>query len=53
MMTGALGCWIAAAITMGGAWMLLFVSLGVVLMVAGLVLMRPRSTKARTWEMQS
>lgn len=52
MMTGALGCWIAAAITIGEARMLLFVLLGVVLMVGGLALMRPRSTKARTWEMQ-
>jgi hypothetical protein len=45
MMTGALGCWIAAAITLGEHRMFLFVALGTVLMVGGLALMRPRSPK--------
>ena len=44
MMTVALGCWIAAAITMGEAKMWLFASLGAVLMLAGLALMRPASS---------
>jgi hypothetical protein len=44
MMTVALGCWIAAAITLGEARMWLFASLGAVLMLAGLALMRPASS---------
>jgi hypothetical protein len=52
LMTSALGCWIAAAITMGDSLMLLFVALGVVLMVASLMMMRPRSSKAQALEMQ-
>lgn len=53
MMTGALACLIAAALTIGQARMFLFVSIGAVLMVSGLALMRPRSAKSHTWEMQS
>jgi hypothetical protein len=53
MLTGALGCWIAAIITAGGAWMFLFLALGAVLMLSGLALSRPRPARARAWEMQS
>jgi len=53
LMTSALGCWIAAGITMGDALMLLFVALGVVLMLSGLMMMRPRPSKHRAFEMQS
>ena len=51
MLTGALGCWIAAVITAGDTWMILFLVLGAVLMLSGLALSRPRPT--RTWDLQS
>ena len=47
MMTCALGCWIAVAINMGDAKMWLFVGLGALLTLAGLLLMRPAPSTGR------
>jgi hypothetical protein len=44
LMTVALGCWIAAAITVGEAKMWRFLAVGMVLTLAGLALMRPASS---------
>jgi predicted signal transduction protein with EAL and GGDEF domain len=47
MMTCAFGCWIAAATSMGDAKMWLFVGLGALLTLAGLLLMRPAPSGGR------
>ena len=53
VLTCALGCWIAAIITAGETLMFVFLALGVVLMLSGLMLSRPRPVRSHSWDMQS